>query len=332
MHWCAKNIDIEGTAQGISIHPNCLQKGQRSAWNVGAARPSQPPRGVVFSWGTSRNDLRDDVRCVCFALVSIMTLAPSRIGIMAAMPQEIQAVLDTMPDAQVVQRAGRDFWLGHVHGRPVVVVLSRIGKVAAAITTTLLITEFAVSQILFTGVAGGLGADVRVGDVVVANALLQHDMDASPLFPRYELPGLGVSRLHPPKDLNDDVVRRVSEALSAHTVSTGGALSHVHLVSLGLKPARIHQGLIVSGDQFVSASADCDTLRHHLPDVLAVEMEGAAVAQVCHDFDVPYTVLRTISDRADDSAHVDFPRFINTVASPYSLAMVEAILRPDLGS
>ena len=124
-----------------------------------------------------------------------MTFRTERIGIMAAMPQELQALLDLMPDEDCVQRGGRTFWQGHVQGRQVVAVLSGIGKVAAATTATLLIDAFGVSQLWFTGVAGGLGEDVRVGDVVVADALVQHDMDASPLFPRHELPGLGVSRL-----------------------------------------------------------------------------------------------------------------------------------------
>jgi len=111
-----------------------------------------------------------------------------------------------------------------------------------------------------------------------------------------------------------------------------GPLRDVHLATLGLSQPRVHQGLIASGDQFVSAAADCDTLRHHLPGVLAVEMEGAAVAQVCHDFGVPYVVLRTISDRADESAHVEFPRFVQAVACRYALAMVEALLQADRGS
>ncbi|MEJ5896927.1 MAG: 5'-methylthioadenosine/adenosylhomocysteine nucleosidase [Aquabacterium sp.] len=261
-----------------------------------------------------------------------MLSTPGRIGVIAALPEELQSLLDAMPDAQAIERAGRTFWVGHLQGRDIVAVLSRIGKVAAATTTTVLLTEMACRQIIFTGVAGGLGPDVRVGDVVVADALVQHDMDASPLFPRYELPGLGVSHLHPPVDLTARVHEVVSEALSPQALSVNGPLKDVHLASLGLGLPRVHRGLIASGDQFVNAAADCDTLRHHLPGVLAVEMEGAAVAQVCHDFDTPYVVLRTISDRADESAHIDFPRFVRAVACRYALVMIEALLRPDRGS
>ena len=253
------------------------------------------------------------------------------IGIMAAMPQELQALLDLMPDEARVRRGGRDFWCGHLAGQDVVAVLSGIGKVAAATTATLLADAFGVSQIWFTGVAGGLGGDVRVGDVVVASALLQHDMDASPLFPRYEVPGLGVSRMHPPAALVARVAEAVADALSPQALSPSGPLSHIHLETLGLRAPRVHTGLIVSGDQFVNSADDADTLRHHLPDVMAVEMEGAAVAQVCAGFDLPHVVVRTISDRADASAHVDFERFVRSVASPYSLAIVMSLLRvvPD---
>jgi adenosylhomocysteine nucleosidase len=133
--------------------------------------------------------------------------------------------------------------------------------------------------------------------------------------------------LHPPVDLTHQVVDTVSVALSAQALSVNGPLRDVHLASLGLGLPRIHRGLIASGDQFVNAAADCDTLRHHLPGVLAVEMEGAAVAQVCHDFGVPYVVLRTISDRADESAHIDFSQFVRAVACRYALTMIEALLR-----
>lgn len=256
-----------------------------------------------------------------------MSSPPGRIGIIAAMPEELQALLDVLPDERMERRAGREFWVGHLHGREVVAVLSRIGKVAAATTTTVLLSHYGVEQIIFTGVAGGLGDGVRVGDVVVADALVQHDMDASPLFPRFELPGLGVSTLSPPAVLTAQVRQTVEQVLSPVSLAAGGALADVHLDALELGQPRVHQGMIISGDQFINAATTCRALTQALPDALAVEMEGAAVAQVCHDFGVPYAVIRTISDRADDDAHIDFPRFIHAVARHYSLAIVEALLQ-----
>jgi len=256
-----------------------------------------------------------------------MSARSGRIGIMAAMPEELHALLAAMPDETMVSRAGRQFWVGHLLGHEVVAVLSRIGKVAAATTTTVLLTEFGVDRVVFTGVAGGLGEGVRVGDVVVADALVQHDMDASPIFPRFELPGLGLSTLCPAAELTQAVVATVQDVLSPAALAAGGALSAVHLDALGLSLPQVHQGLIISGDQFIHAATTCAALRQALPGALAVEMEGAAVAQVCHDFGVPFAVIRTISDRADDTAHVDFPRFVSAVASHYSLAIVQALLR-----
>ena len=240
------------------------------------------------------------------------------IGIMSAMHEELAAVLAAMPDEQRVTVAGRDFWVGHWHGHAVVAVLSRIGKVAAATTATVLLERFAVDALVFTGVAGGLGAGVRVGDVVVAKGLVQHDMDASPLFPRHEVPLYGRARFEADADLSAQL------SVASHQVLENAAqhLGVDTLLAFQLDSPRVHQGLILSGDRFVSTSAESQALRQALPEALAVEMEGAAVAQVCHDYAVPFAAVRTISDRADDEAHTDFTRFIREVASRYSLAIL----------
>ena len=107
--------------------------------------------------------------------------APSipRIALVAALHEELASVLALMPDEHKETLGGRDFWVGHLHGQEVVAALCGIGKVAAATTSTLLIQHFGVDRIVFTGVAGGLGPGVKVGDVVVARTLLQHDYDVS---------------------------------------------------------------------------------------------------------------------------------------------------------
>lgn len=254
--------------------------------------------------------------------------ARPRLAIVAAMHDELRAVLQAMPDEAPRVRAGREFWVGHLDGHEVVAVLAGIGKVAAAATATLLLTEFGVERIVFTGVAGGLGEHVRVGDVVVADGLTQHDMDASPLFPRYEVPLTGVSRFAPDAALSD-VLARAAQAVLAEAASAtaSDALSVDHLQAFGIAAPRVHRGLLISGDRFVSTQDESDALRAELPEALAVEMEGAALAQVCHDFGVPFAVVRTVSDRADDAAHVDFNRFIADVAARYSLAIVRRALR-----
>jgi adenosylhomocysteine nucleosidase len=228
-----------------------------------------------------------------------------RIAVVSAMREELHALHDDMADPRITRVAGRDFHAGTLHGRPAVLVLAGIGKVAAATTTALLLDRFEVDAVLFTGVAGGLRAGVKVGDVVIGDTLLQHDMDASPIFPRWEVPLTGQSRFAADAAWSDRLAKGAASA--GHTV---------------------HRGLIVSGDRFVSSAAESAALRAALPDALAVEMEGAAVAQVCHDFGRAFAVMRTVSDRADDSAHVEFPRFVREVASGLSRRIVRAALAP----
>lgn len=229
-----------------------------------------------------------------------------RTAIVSAMHQELAAVLQLLPDEQKQPAGGRDYWVGHLHGQEVVAVLSRIGKVAAATTATALIERFQVDRIVFTGVAGGLARGVSRGDVVVAESFLQHDLDASPIFPRYEVPLYATSRF------------ATDAALTARLEAA---------VRTALHGTRVHRGLVASGDRFVSSAAESRALQAALPDALAVEMEGAAFAQVCHDYGVPFAAVRTVSDRADDEAHGDFLSFIDEVASRHSAAIVEAFLR-----
>jgi adenosylhomocysteine nucleosidase len=235
-------------------------------------------------------------------------------AILSALAAEQQGLLEHLHQPRRIERAGRTFWQGALHGQPVVLALSRIGKVAAATTATTLIEAFAAQRLVFTGVAGGIGSGVQVGDVVVADEFVQHDMDASPLFPRYQIPLYGRERF----------------ACDAALSQTLLAATRVGLQQLGLA-ANVHQGLIASGDRFVSAAEEARALHTALSGAghppLAVEMEGAAVAQVCHDYGIPFAAMRTISDRADDSAHVDFPRFVSEVASRYALAILDHFMR-----
>jgi adenosylhomocysteine nucleosidase len=245
------------------------------------------------------------------------------LAIVSAMHEELRALLPALKDAEPRVLAGRHFHVGTLEGQAVVLVLSGIGKVAAATTAALLLREFDARALVFTGAAGGIGDGVRVGDVVVARELLQHDMDASPLFPRYEVPLTGRSRFPADAVLSDALAAAVQRCLA----KAGDTIGHAHLAEFGIDTPRVHEGLIVSGDRFMSTAAESRALAAALPDTLAVEMEGAAVAQVCADFERPFAVLRTISDRADDSAHADFSRFIAEVASVYTRVVMHDWLR-----
>ena len=261
------------------------------------------------------------------------------LGIVSAMHEELSAVLACV-QARPVEWAGRTFWQGHWHGVPVVAVLSRIGKVAAATTVTTLIHRFEVDQVVMTGVAGGLAESVQVGDAVVADAFIQHDLDASPLFPRYEVPLYGVSRFGVDARLSECLRQAAQEALSQAqwpmalgqlTASSGGVRpggsDHLRATAPDRTRPRLHTGLVASGDRFVSSAGESRTLRQALPDALAVEMEGAAMAQVCHDHGLPFAGVRLISDRADDSAHLDFMRLIRDVAAPVSAAVMQGLVQ-----
>jgi adenosylhomocysteine nucleosidase len=157
------------------------------------------------------------------------------IAILSALLQEQQGLMELLHRPHKVVHAGRDFWLGELHGRPVVLALSKIGKVAAATTATALIERFGVRRMVFTGVAGGLGKDVNVGDVVVASDFVQHDLDASPLFPRYEVPLYGRTCFDGDAALTALLFKAASVALGDGGV--GGAGS-------AFPGARVHRGLM----------------------------------------------------------------------------------------
>lgn len=245
------------------------------------------------------------------------------IAIVSAMHDELAHLLALMPDEHKQTRAGREFWLGHLHGHEVILVLSGIGKVAAATTATLLIERFDASLIVFTGVAGGLGENVKVGDLVVADSFLQHDLDVSPLFPKYEIPNYGVSAFQAENKLANELKQACQAVLGDLT----DILTIEARVAFNLENPQMHQGLLISGDRFVSTTAESQKLQQDLPLALAVEMESAAFAQVCHDYAVPFAAVRTISDRADDDAHVDFERFLSEIASQYSLQIINHWLK-----
>ena len=255
------------------------------------------------------------------------------LAIVSAMHDELSQLLALMPDEHKQTRAGREFWVGHLHGHDVVLVLSGIGKVAAATTATLLIEHFHVCQIVFTGVAGGLGKNVNVGDLVVADSFLQHDLDVSPLFPKYEVPSYGVTSFQADKAL----AAELKQACDAVLVELDDILTIEARAAFNLINPQLHTGLLISGDRFVSTTAESQKLQLDLPLALAVEMESAAFAQVCHDYKVPFAAVRTISDRADDDASVDFNRFLSQVASHYSAVIVnkwlknkeKSVLNPD---
>lgn len=235
-----------------------------------------------------------------------------KIGIIGAMHEEVSSLLREMQVEKTTEQGKRVFYEGELYGKQVVLVFSRWGKVAAATTATQLICDFSVTSIFFTGIAGALASNLNIGDVVIAQHLFQHDMDARPLMSQYEIPLIGRSFFTANERFVD----------LAH-VSVNRFLSEEHdflnsIKVFGIDSPKVYVGDIASGDLFVSNDSQKQQILDGLPSVLCVEMEGAAVAQVCFDFDIPLLVIRSISDSADDNAHVDFPVYLEKVAAEYA--------------
>ena len=242
------------------------------------------------------------------------TIAP--LGILAALADEIRDLIAALePGAQVHRIGLRDFHQGILHGQPCVIALTRVGKAAAAATTATLLQRFGVGRVIFTGVAGGLHRDVRVGDIVIGSQALQHDMDARPLFGRHEIPLLGRERFD------------TDAALSALLLDSARDFAEKGGLPAASATPRVHHGLIATGDIFVNDNDLAHTLRERLPDALCLEMEGAAMAQVCHEFGVPFAVMRVISDSADHTAKTDFTDFLVNLARLYTAGILKPLLQ-----
>jgi adenosylhomocysteine nucleosidase len=251
-----------------------------------------------------------------------------RLGIISALHEEQQGLVEAMHSPAKRIHGMREVWVGKLWEIDAVCVLSRIGKVAAAMTATLLVEKFGVTHILFTGVAGSGDKSVRVGDIVVAESLVQHDMDASPLFPRYEVPLTGISHFASDRQMALQLITAANHFLDSELADTVDAGERA---AFGLHGARVHKGLVASGDQFVGSRERIQALGVALPGLLAVEMEGAAVAQVCFELGIPFGVIRTISDNANENAATDFMRFVTSVAARYAFGIVRQYCRHSAG-
>ena len=245
------------------------------------------------------------------------------IGLMGAMHEEIEGILHLMSDILETSSGMRTYYRGKINNINVVVVFSRWGKVASAATISDLILQFNISELIFTGVAGAVSDDLNVGDIVIAKRLIQHDMDARPLFERYEIPLLEKTFFDTDEYLTkiaNKAVRSLLEKKNLHEV-----ISDDEKTKFGIIDPKLLIGEVASGDKFFANKKDKEILVSDLKDILCVEMEGASVAQVCYEYNIPFAVIRTISDRSDDSSHIDFPAFIKNISSIYSKEIIKNI-------
>ena len=223
---------------------------------------------------------------------------PQTIALIGAMPPEISLLQENLQNLRSEHMADFDIYCGEYAGKNVVLALSGIGKVNAALSTALVL-QHRPDFVINTGSAGGLGSGLKVGDVVIGTQTAHHDVDVT---------AFGYAIGHVPRM----PARFESDpALCAAAEKAAAAFEH----------AAVHRGLIVSGDQFVHSSESVAEVRRHFPDAQAVEMEAAAIAQSCHRFGVPFVVVRAISDLADEEADTSFETFLKT-ASLHSAKMV----------
>jgi len=250
------------------------------------------------------------------------------IGIMGAMPEEINGIVGHLTNREEFQLGMRTYFVGKLNGIKTVVVFSRWGKVAAATTVSTLILKFNVSEIIFTGVSGATNPELNVGDIVIGKRLIQHDLDGRPLMDEFEIPLLAVKYIDIQVKQLKIATRAVKNLIDSENLFS--VIDKTELQQFGITKPKLMIGDIASGDKFFASTKEKNELLKKLPKTLCVEMEGAAVAQVCYEYGIPFTILRTISDTADEKSHVDFSAFIEKVSNKYSIEIVKNILNQSL--
>ena len=227
------------------------------------------------------------------------------IGIIGAMEEEVALLKEKMTEVEVTKKADMEFFRGNLMGHKAVVVRSGIGKVNAGICTQILADDFQVEAVINTGIAGSLKAEINIGDIVLSTDTMQHDVDAREFgYPQGQIPRMDILAFPADQNLRSlaaQVCRRVNPEI------------------------QVYEGRVVSGDQFVADKEKKEQILS-LTNGYCTEMEGAAIGQAAYLNHIPYLVIRAISDKADDSAHVDYPTF-EKQAILHSVRLVENLIK-----
>ena len=211
----------------------------------------------------------------------------TKLGIIGAMQVEVEILVEKLENKKTLEKAGSTFYSGTLAGLDVVVVQCGVGKVNAAICTQILCDLFDVTHIVNTGIAGSLCAQLDIGDLVVSSDVMHHDMDAVHFgYPFGKVPGM------------DTVAFPADKTLMDYALAAAEAVN----------PGHTRTGRVASGDQFVAEKTVKERIIANTQG-LCTEMEGAAIAQAAYRNHVPFVILRAISDKADDSAEMDYPTF-----------------------
>lgn len=226
-----------------------------------------------------------------------------KVGIIGAMEQEVILLRDQIQNRQTLQRAGCEIYTGQLHGVDVALLKSGIGKVAAALGTTLLLEHCRPDVVINTGSAGGLASSLKVGDIVVSSEVRYHDADVTAFgYEAGQMAGCPAAFV-----ADENLIVEAEQAIA----------------KLELNAVR---GLVVSGDAFINGAEPLARIRSTFPQAVAVEMEATAIGHVCHQFGVPFVVVRAISDVADQESHLSFDEFLS-VAAKQSTLMVETLVQ-----
>ena len=215
-----------------------------------------------------------------------------KIGILGAMDQEVALLKDSLDNMAVSEWKHLSFYTGTLHGVEVVLVKCGIGKVAAAIATTVLIEQFNPDFVVNTGSAGGFETALNIGDLVIGTHLIHHDVDLT-VF---------------------DYALGQCAGMPEHYSCDEKLISAAELAAKDIDGITFKQGLICTGDAFVGSDEAADRLRTLFPSMAAVEMEGAAIGQTCYMLDTPFLVIRSLSDIAGKTSTVSFHEYLETAA------------------
>jgi adenosylhomocysteine/aminodeoxyfutalosine nucleosidase len=230
----------------------------------------------------------------------------SKIAIMGAMPEEIAPILERLGEYKVVEFAGNKYYETSYNGIELVIAYSKIGKVFSSLTAATMIEKFGATKLLFSGVAGAISSELKVGDLVVATALCQHDLDITAFGHPYGYVPEGSQYIK-----TDDALREIAKSVA---------------MEMNLK---IKEGVIATGDQFVASSERKEWIESTFK-ADALEMEGASVACVCDALNVPFFILRAISDAADMDATFSFDEFLQSsakISAEFVMNMVDRLVR-----
>lgn len=231
------------------------------------------------------------------------------IGIIGAMDEEVEILKSLMEVTETVTQAGMTFYKGLLHNQNIVLARSGIGKVNAAVCAQLMITLFDINYLINSGVAGTLHPDINQGDIVISTDAVQHDVDTTVFGdPLGTIPRLGIT-FFGANPILVDLAEKAAKTLNFEGVS-------------------IFKGRVASGDQFIAGGTAKDRIQSHFAPS-AVEMEGAAIAHVAYLNNVPYVIIRAISDKADGSADLSYEEFLPLAAKHASL-LLEQIVKSSL--